>query len=157
MTAACYELLYRLRRGGHTCLAWVDFGRNADSHQLNLSGRIRIQLIRPAACYELNFIGSLTSTPFRLLNAPCALAVGSWQLGVVSVVLCYWNVLHESTLPDSSPRRNHWTRCSEDPCVKDSGTTRPCDWRCSRSSPMAAAALRPSSASPGSTRPSCAA
>ena len=58
-------------------------------------------------------------------------------------------VLHESTLPDWSPRRSHSTRCSDDPWVNDSGTTVPCDWRCSRSSPMAAAALSPSSASPG--------
>ena len=53
------------------------------------------------------------------------------------------------------PRRNHSTRCAELPCVKRSGITRPLDIRCSRSSPIAAAARSASSASPGSssTRP----
>src|SRR5215470_17610943 len=52
-------------------------------------------------------------------------------------------VLHWFTSPDSSPARNQRTRCADEPWVKDSGDTRPldCCWR--RSSPMAAAALRP--------------
>jgi len=33
------------------------------------------------------------------------------------------NVSHDLVLPDSSPRLNQRTRCSELPCVKDSGET----------------------------------
>src|SRR5688572_21614007 len=35
------------------------------------------------------------------------------------------NVSHASILPLSRPRRSHDTRCSDEPWVKDSGTTRP--------------------------------
>jgi hypothetical protein len=42
MTAARRELLDGLRCRGYTCFPWVDFGRNADSHQMNASGRTRI-------------------------------------------------------------------------------------------------------------------
>ncbi len=43
-------------------------------------------------------------------------------------------------VPCERPRRNHSTRWSDEPCVHDSGDTRPCERRCSVSSPMAAAA-----------------
>ena len=67
------------------------------------------------------------------------------------------NVSQVSIFPLSRPRRSHSTRCAEEPCVNDSGTTRPCDCFCKRSSPIAAAARKPSSASPGSSRFCCAA
>ncbi|OMP13346.1 hypothetical protein COLO4_01853 [Corchorus olitorius] len=57
-----------------------------------------------------------------------------------------------STLPLSKPVRNHLTRCAELPWVKESGTTRPWDWRCRRSSPMALAAFSAFSRSPGSSQ-----
>ena len=50
------------------------------------------------------------------------------------------NVLHASGWPDCSPRRNHSTRCADEPCVKRSGETRFPDIFWMRSSPMAAAA-----------------
>ena len=47
------------------------------------------------------------------------------------------NVSQLSTLPLSKPRRNHCTRCSDEPCVNDSGCTPP-PMRCwMRSSPIA--------------------
>ena len=49
VTAAGGELLHRFWRGSHTCFARVDFGRNADAHQLNPSGRTRIQLLDRSA------------------------------------------------------------------------------------------------------------
>ena len=42
-------------------------------------------------------------------------------------------------------------RCADVPCVKLSGTTTPCVWRWSVSSPIASAARMPSSTSPGSS------
>ena len=39
------------------------------------------------------------------------------------------------------PRLNQRTRCADVPWVKDSGTTRPCVCFCSRSSPIAVAAV----------------
>src|SRR6185295_1975607 len=47
--------------------------------------------------------------------------------------------------PVSSPLRNQRTLCSEVPWVNESGTTRPCAWRCKRSSPTELAAPRASS------------
>ena len=61
-------------------------------------------------------------------------------------------VLQRSTLPLSTPRLNQLTRCALVPCVKLSGTTVPCDLRCSVSSPICAAALSAFSMSPGSRR-----
>ena len=51
-------------------------------------------------------------------------------------------------LPLCMPRLNQLTRCALLPCVKLSGTTVPCDLRCSVSSPICAAALSASSTSP---------
>ncbi len=62
-------------------------------------------------------------------------------------------VLQAPGSPDWRPRFNHSTRCCEEPCVNDSGWIRPVAMRWSRSSPMAAAARRPASASPGWTSP----
>ena len=59
-----------------------------------------------------------------------------------------WNVLQAFGSPLSRPRRNQVTRCSDEPCVKRSGATRPVCIRWMRSSPIAAAALRPASTSP---------
>jgi predicted metalloendopeptidase len=50
------------------------------------------------------------------------------------------------------PRRSQVTRCSEEPCVHDSGDTRPWARFCIMSSPMAAAARSPSSTSPACSR-----
>ncbi len=54
--------------------------------------------------------------------------------------------------PLSKPFLNQFVRCSDEPCVQLSRLTRPvaCSWR--RSSPTAAAAARPSSRSPLSSR-----
>src|SRR4051812_28786899 len=60
------------------------------------------------------------------------------------------SVLQALTWPLSRPRRSHWTRCCDEPCVQVSGVTWPCVLRWIASSPMAAAARRPSSTSPGS-------
>ena len=49
-------------------------------------------------------------------------------------------VSQDSSVPLRTPRLNQRTRCSELPWVKDSGTTRPRDWRCRRSSPILLAA-----------------
>ena len=55
-----------------------------------------------------------------------------------------------SRFPRSNPRRNQRTRIADDPCVKLSGRTARPDIFWILSSPMAAAAARPSSMSPGS-------
>ena len=60
------------------------------------------------------------------------------------------NVSHWPGSPVSIPRLNQRTRCAELPWVNESGTTRPWAWRWRRSSPIAAAAFRPSSMSPAS-------
>jgi hypothetical protein len=60
------------------------------------------------------------------------------------------NVSHPSMRPACIPRRNHSTRCADEPCVKFSGAMRPVDMRWIRSSPIAAAAFKPSSTSPRS-------
>ena len=39
---------------------------------------------------------------------------------------------------------NHCLRCAAEPCVKESGTTRPVAWRCSVSSPIADAVVNAS-------------
>lgn len=54
--------------------------------------------------------------------------------------------------PLSKPVLNQRMRCAEEPWVKESGTTMPRPWRCRRSSPMALAAFRASSMSPGSSQ-----
>ncbi len=51
------------------------------------------------------------------------------------------------------PRLNQLTRCALEPCVNDSGTTVPCDFLCSVSSPIWAAALSAASMSPGLEAP----
>ena len=60
-------------------------------------------------------------------------------------------VSHASGLPVVMPLLNHSTRWADDPCVNRSGATWPVDMRWRRSSPIAAAAIRPSSTSPGSS------
>src|SRR3954469_6303488 len=47
---------------------------------------------------------------------------------------------------------NHCLRCAAEPWVKESGTTRPVDWRCSVSSPIALAVVSAASMSPGSRK-----
>src|SRR6266404_4557869 len=64
-------------------------------------------------------------------------------------------VLHAAIEPESRPLRNHTMRCSELPCVKESGFTWPVAIFCSRSSPTAEAAPRADSTSPCSSRPRC--
>ena len=49
------------------------------------------------------------------------------------------NVLQAAMLPFSKPVRNQRLRCSDEPCVKLSGVTRPVACFCKRSSPMALA------------------
>src|SRR5690349_18443089 len=63
------------------------------------------------------------------------------------------NVLQSLTSPDSRPRVNHSTRCSELPWVKLSGLARRPAARMIRSSPTEAAAPSASSTSPGSITP----
>jgi hypothetical protein len=58
------------------------------------------------------------------------------------------NVSQSFGRPESMPRLNQRTRCSDEPWVNDSGTTRPCVCFCRRSSPIAVAALSPSAMSP---------
>jgi NAD(P)-dependent dehydrogenase (short-subunit alcohol dehydrogenase family) len=62
------------------------------------------------------------------------------------------NVSQSATRPDSSPRLNQRTRCSAEPWVNESGTTRPVDCFCSRSSPIADAIPIAPSMSPGSMK-----
>src|SRR4051812_6367297 len=50
------------------------------------------------------------------------------------------NVSQPEIRPESNPRLNHSVRCSEEPCVNESGLPRLPAMRCSRSSPTAAAA-----------------
>ena len=50
---------------------------------------------------------------------------GLCRMTGVSHIPAAWNVSHWFTSPLSSPRRNQVIRCSELPCVKLSGTTRP--------------------------------
>jgi hypothetical protein len=61
------------------------------------------------------------------------------------------NVSQSFGRPESMPRLNQRTRCSDEPCVNDSGTMRPCVCFCKRSSPIAVAALRASAMSPDSS------
>lgn len=65
---------------------------------------------------------------------------------------CAGIVSHWRISPVAMPRRSHRhrCRCSLVPCVNASGTTRPCDCRCNRSSLIAPAAFRPCSKLPGS-------
>jgi len=58
------------------------------------------------------------------------------------------NVLQLSTSPDFRPVVSHWTRCADEPCVKESGTTVPRDDCCKRSSPIACAVATADSRSP---------
>src|SRR5690606_8437826 len=50
--------------------------------------------------------------------------------------------------PVSNPFLNQRIRCADVPCVNESGTTRPVDCFCKRSSPIALAAFMASSKSP---------
>ena len=64
----------------------------------------------------------------------------------------YWKVLQDEIVPFWKPRWNHSVRWAELPWVKVSGLTVPRVMRWMRSSPTAAAAFRPESTSPGSSR-----
>src|SRR5262249_44427684 len=64
----------------------------------------------------------------------------SAAVSVAHQTCCAWKVLQLFTSPLCRPRLNQRTRCALVPCVKLSGTTRPCAWRCRRSSPIAVAA-----------------
>src|SRR5215211_2369684 len=59
------------------------------------------------------------------------------------------NVSQAFGSPESKPVLNQVTRCSDVPCVNDSGSILPCVRSWIRSSPTAAAAVRASSMSPG--------
>src|SRR5437899_3405497 len=64
-------------------------------------------------------------------------------------------VLHASIEPESRPLRNHIMRCSELPCVKESGFTCPVAIFCSRASPTPEAAPSADATSAGSSSPRC--
>src|SRR5215207_5597877 len=80
-----------------------------------------------------------SATPIRSLEGA---ARGRHQMSASNVSQAFGS-------PESKPVRNQVTRCSDVPCVNDSGSILPCVRSWIRSSPTAAAAVRASSMSPG--------